>query len=108
MTNSDVLKKEFEKFMVKEFLYLIKTFDNNPDGTYWDTVIQNYWEAYQSAWKTSREKNQIELPRNYTISEIEDEPDPNIQQKMIARNEAIDNIWEILEQQGFKVKESQK
>ncbi|CDL79971.1 hypothetical protein [Xenorhabdus cabanillasii] len=56
MTNSDVLKEEFEKFMVDKFLYSIKAFDNNLDGIYWSTTIQNCWKAYQAAWETSRKK----------------------------------------------------
>ncbi|WP_416778277.1 hypothetical protein ACNFJN_08810 [Xenorhabdus budapestensis] len=55
MTDSDLCRKAFEKFMVDGFNYPIDTLGKYDDGTYWDIPVQDHWEVFQEAWNASRE-----------------------------------------------------
>ncbi|WP_038215052.1 hypothetical protein [Xenorhabdus bovienii] len=55
MTDSDLCREAFEKFMVDEFNYPIDSLGKYDDGTYWNMPAQNYWEIFQAAWNASRE-----------------------------------------------------
>ncbi|WP_340618240.1 hypothetical protein [Xenorhabdus entomophaga] len=105
MANSDLCREAFEKFILTKFRYFENALEKDGDGTYFNMSAQNYWEVFQAGWKTSRENIEIELPENFTISEIENK-EPDIQERMMARNETINEIQEMLERQGFKIKEN--
>ncbi|MDC9612922.1 hypothetical protein PSI19_03290 [Xenorhabdus khoisanae] len=108
MTNSDLCRAAFENFLLTKLRYFENEYalEKNGDGTYLNMSSQNYLEVFQTGWKASREIIEIELPKNFIISEIENK-EPDIQERMIARNETINDIWEMLERQGLKVKENQ-
>ncbi|MDE1479401.1 hypothetical protein KKI90_12825 [Xenorhabdus bovienii] len=55
MTDLDVCREAFEKFMVDGFNYPIDSLGKYDDGTYWNMPAQNYWEIFQAAWNASRE-----------------------------------------------------
>ncbi|WP_038193685.1 hypothetical protein [Xenorhabdus bovienii] len=55
MTNSDLFREAFEKFMVDGFNYPIDSLGKYDDRTYWNMPAQNYWEIFQAAWNASRE-----------------------------------------------------
>ncbi|MBD1229260.1 hypothetical protein [Xenorhabdus griffiniae] len=78
MTNSDLCRAAFEKLLLTKFRYFENALEKDGDGTYFNMSAQNYWEVFQAGWKASLE--------------------------MIAHNETINDIWEMLERQGFKIK----
>ncbi|MEQ1964382.1 hypothetical protein ABLB69_14675 [Xenorhabdus khoisanae] len=88
MANSDLCREAFEKFILTEF---------------------RYWEIFQAGWKASRENIEIELPKSHTMSEFSEQRNhPDIQERMIARDETLEECWDFIAQQGFKIKENQK
>ncbi|MDE1483944.1 hypothetical protein [Xenorhabdus bovienii] len=55
MTNTkNECRIAFELFMGNAFSYPTSPLDKHDDGTYSDIAAQNYWEAFQAGWETSR------------------------------------------------------
>ncbi|KMJ44696.1 hypothetical protein AB204_13045 [Xenorhabdus khoisanae] len=109
MTNKDAIREVFEKFLLTEFRFFENALEKDGDGTYFNMSAQNYWEVFQAGWKASRENIEIELPKSHTMSEFSEQRNhPDIQERMIARDETLEECWNFIAQQGFEVKESQK
>ncbi|QTL38748.1 hypothetical protein HGO23_12750 [Xenorhabdus budapestensis] len=80
MTDSDLCREEFEKFMIEEFKYTIDTLGKHDDGTYWNIPAQNYYEAFQAGWNESLEniiKLQSKLAEYESMFAIRLYPHPN-------------------------------